>query len=769
MEFSVDANSWKLYKGPDCFFFTSALNTFSGEARTAMKTLLRSRYTWLAALAAVILGASLLLAQVFTADEAAATFDEDLYEEYKSHEVTTLAELAQDFEWQQTLWMPLAPPSTEFWGWTQEASPLPMPFDPANFPEDFVANLVPAYRDGVVVYQVTAWEDENTRDRVFYNAEGKEIGRVSPPQGYDPRWCLYDMYPNMNTRAWSTEYVNWLALLYEPSHLLIRYDLILDEDLIKWILVQSIQAALRAEQGNGGGMMMMDWGGGSVTNIQFVEIQKATNNCVTVKIAYPDGFTNRLDIFTCDGGTGLIDFWWELGVNTNVNASTNWISWTDPESSNSHVTVRFYAAANADVDSDSDGYSDGREHFIYHTNPTNSASKPVSVSGTISYTGSLTGPVRMIAVTSSNSWVGCMATMSSLGAYTNSKVANGTSYWFKAYRDCNSNKVREYGEPWGIYTNVSILVTNNRTGVNITLTEDTDEDDDGLVDWWELQYFGSIWTQDADDDNDGDSLVNSSEYTYGTNPVNADTDNDRLNDYAEIFTYSTSATNSDTDCDNMGDGTEVDNGMSPSMSNTYYSLPFTEGFETNTVQAGSISNQNGWIAWPTNKAVVVTSNVHSGQQALALQESFDVVKAHHLFGTHGLTNVWLDCWMKFNPTNTVRYNETPDLSEAPAWQPCFFAVNDRNQIVAYSGPGTNGTWYTCTNVTVTSGYHRYTVKQDYTEKTWDMYFDGTNVFSALGFRDTSIVEFSRFSPAGKWMKDVWLDTLSISTNQPAGL
>jgi hypothetical protein len=96
-------------------------------------------------------------------------------------------------------------------------------------------------------------------------------------------------------------------------------------------------------------------------------------------------------------------------------------------------------------------------------------------------------------------------------------------------------------------------------------------------------------------------------------------------------------------------------------------------------------------------------------------------------------------------------------------------VNDRNQIVAYSGPGTNGTWYTCTNVTVTSGYHRYTVKQDYTEKTWDMYFDGTNVFSALGFRDTSIVEFSRFSPAGKWMKDVWLDTLSISTNQPAGL
>ena len=138
-----------------------------------MKTILHSRFAWLAALAVVILGASLLLAQVFTAEEAAATFDEDLYKEYKSHEVTTLAELAQDFEWQQTLWMPIAPPSTEFWGWTQEASPLPMPFDPANFPKDFVANLVPACRDGVVVYPVTAWEDAKTRDRVFYNADGK--------------------------------------------------------------------------------------------------------------------------------------------------------------------------------------------------------------------------------------------------------------------------------------------------------------------------------------------------------------------------------------------------------------------------------------------------------------------------------------------------------------------------------------------------------------------------------------------------------------------
>lgn len=577
------------------------------------------------------------MAQVFDAAKLEETFNGALFNEYKSHEVTTLAELAQDFEYQQAQWLPIAPPSTEFWGWTQTAGPSPMPFNPEGFPKDFVAGLVPAYRNGVTVYPLTVWEDPKTRDRVFFNAESKEIGSIPAPQGYDPRWSLHAIYPNLVTRSWTMDYINILALIYEPSHLLIRYDLILEDDLVTWVLVQSIRASLRAQAGTGGGSMMMKWQGGTVTNIQFVDIQKETNGCMTVTLAYPEQYqTNAntaFEFFTCDGGRGLLDSWWDLGITTNVNASTNWISWTDRESSNTYKNVRFYAAAVTN-DADGDGFTDGFEKYLCHTDPTNANSHPVSVSGTISYTGSLTGPIRMIAVTSSNSWVGCMATMASLGAYTNAKV---------------------------------------------------------------------------------------------------------------------------------------DNGMSPSSSNTYYSLPFTEGFETNTVQSGSISNQNGWIAWPTNKAVVVTNNAHSGQQALALQESFDVVSAYHLFGTHGLTNVWVDCWMKFNPSNTVRYCETPDLSDAPAWQACFFAVNDRNQIVAYNGNGTNSSWLTCTNVTVSSSYHRYTVRQDYTTKTWDMYFDGTNIFSALGFRDNTIVEFSRFSLTGAWNQDVYIDDVSIGTNQPSGL
>jgi len=335
-----------------------------------MKKFLRSWHTWVAVIVALTLGTSLLLAQVFDSAKLVETFNGDLYKEYKAHQVLSLDELAKDFQYQQSIWMPLAPPSTEFWGWTQEANPAPLPFDPADFPKDFVAGLIPSSRDGVVVYPVTAWEDPKTRDRVFYNADNKEIGSLPAPQGYDPRWCVFDMYPAMATLTAKTDKNTWLELVYDPSHLQIRYDLILDDDLIKWVLARSIRASLMAQQGTGGGVMMMKWQGGTgtVTNIQFVDIQKETNGAVSVTLAYPDQYrTNAstgFEIFTCDGGRGLLDSWWDLGVRTNVNTSTNFIVWADPGSTDSNVTPRFYAAALTN-DADGDGFSDGFEKFVY--------------------------------------------------------------------------------------------------------------------------------------------------------------------------------------------------------------------------------------------------------------------------------------------------------------------------------------------------------------------------------------------------------------------
>jgi len=534
--------------------------------------------------AAVSLGDSLLSAEVLDAATTEQTFDSDLYIQYKSHELVSLDDLAQDFETQQSHWMPLALPTTKFWGWTQGSYPQPMPFDPTAFPKDFVAGLVPATQDGAVVYPVTVWEDSKTRSRVFYNAEGKVIASVPAPKDYDPRWCVNQMYPDVKQAEMSTDYVNWLAQIYEPSHLLIRYNLILDDDLIEWTLDHSTRraTALKAASLNGGGMMLMRLPAAE-SNIVFQAITRATNG-IKLEIGYPNDFTNQLEIFTC---TDLISFAWALAATNLSTVGTNTITWTDTDT---NPVIRHYAAGNedlnADTDPDGDGLTTARELFLYHSNPTNrdtdsdglvdgysgvvttnaypagvhtnggayvegelswgtnpqlwdtdgdgmgdgwevanghnptDPNDPPNVSGTVSYSGRQTGAVWVIAVTSSNSWSTNACKVLSAPGAYLIPNLPSTNYWLKAWMDTTPNGITNATEAQGVFTNVATIVTNRVTGRNITLT-DPDNDSDGVPDWWEVKYFGGTGATTWTNDVDNDSYNNLEEYQANTDPTNA--------------------------------------------------------------------------------------------------------------------------------------------------------------------------------------------------------------------------------------------------------
>jgi hypothetical protein len=84
-----------------------------------------------------------------------------------------------------------------------------------------------------------------------------------------------------------------------------------------------------------------------------------------------------------------------------------------------------------------------------------------------------------------------------------------------------------------------------------------DHDSDDMPDGWEVQYGfdPKIPNGYADPDNDG--LVNFREFQFTTNPLDADTDNDNLNDYTEIYSTLTDPNKWDTDGDNMHDGWEA--------------------------------------------------------------------------------------------------------------------------------------------------------------------------------------------------------------------
>lgn len=93
---------------------------------------------------------------------------------------------------------------------------------------------------------------------------------------------------------------------------------------------------------------------------------------------------------------------------------------------------------------------------------------------------------------------------------------------------------------------------------------DLDEDEDGMHDWWEEKLFGDL-SQCGTDDFDSDGLLNNEELVWlstsnivlYSDPSLYDSDADTLNDYAETVTYGTEPMEADTDSDGLDDDEEL--------------------------------------------------------------------------------------------------------------------------------------------------------------------------------------------------------------------
>ena len=83
---------------------------------------------------------------------------------------------------------------------------------------------------------------------------------------------------------------------------------------------------------------------------------------------------------------------------------------------------------------------------------------------------------------------------------------------------------------------------------------DADTDNDGLEDGAELATYGS---DPLDDDSDDDGLLDGIDADWCGDPMLADTDGDGLSDYDEYYVWSTSLCSTDSDNDGLEDGDEV--------------------------------------------------------------------------------------------------------------------------------------------------------------------------------------------------------------------
>ena len=107
------------------------------------------------------------------------------------------------------------------------------------------------------------------------------------------------------------------------------------------------------------------------------------------------------------------------------------------------------------------------------------------------------------------------------------------------------------------------IIANLAEGASPIPQNNTDDDEDGLPDFWETR--NGVDDPEADPDQDG--LTNADEYDNKTNPNKADTDEDGLDDGTEVAGKS-SPLSKDTDNDGLSDSEEKDSGTDPTKDDT---------------------------------------------------------------------------------------------------------------------------------------------------------------------------------------------------------
>lgn len=186
-------------------------------------------------------------------------------------------------------------------------------------------------------------------------------------------------------------------------------------------------------------------------------------------------------------------------------------------------------------------------------------------------------------------------------------------------------------------------------------------------------------------------------------------------------------------------------------------LPFCETFED--LAPGDIDWQNGWRVSTSDAAIVQTAVTYGGS-ARACSIS-NAVLTHEFSDTRATNIVWVEAAMQPVLGNlTIPPGPEGHTANLSFSHPDGYVMaNDGINCVVLSNKPT----------VVVGEWTRFSIRIDYSTKKWDLWMNGTNMFSGFGFYNPGKELFSKIRLSGGPGSASHLDDVKVSTNTPAGL
>ncbi|MDB6169617.1 MAG: beta-glucosidase, partial [Verrucomicrobia bacterium] len=179
-------------------------------------------------------------------------------------------------------------------------------------------------------------------------------------------------------------------------------------------------------------------------------------------------------------------------------------------------------------------------------------------------------------------------------------------------------------------------------------------------------------------------------------------------------------------------------------------VSYSTDFESSeSYSLGSLHSQNGWQV-TQGAASVTNGNVFSGAYSVSLAASTPPAIVTRSFAQFtGKPIVFVDFFAR--PTaGTSLAGST--LFDAESSRAGFLQVGAAGEVYAYDGNGSGGGTWVATGRTLSidsnsqsTDWVRFTFRQDYTLKKWDLYVDGLLAGYHYGFKDNTRTVFAAFT------------------------